>query len=288
MVISSDNTIFLIINIMYSLSFEMISFYNVGNFTFSSLICILILTVSACLTIHKLSLLRQLINRICVPKARINWSMPNEQWNVAINLPNCFLLLAFATMSYYLTPFVLSSFHYDLPNLTNFKEVDSFFKLPTLEPPSAATGPLDHPFPSNTINDVPDHRSSPNGQNQGHPTVNLGYEILQDQARGSQGKLRVAIFDWLEPSGKRLSELFTAKPYLYYEPTHATEQMVVKGQPRACVIKELMEETTLRGTNERGVWVNAFPQNNLGSDHFYVKSGHSDIVREGRRMFLKG
>ena len=217
--------------------------------------------------------------------------MHNEQLNVAINLSNCFLLLAFAITNYYLTPLfiVMSFFHYDLSNITNFKEVDpsSFFKLPTLEPPSGTTGPLDHPFPSNTINDVPDPRSSPNGQNQGHPTVNLGYEILSGQARGGRGRLRVAIFDWSQPSGKRLSELFTAKPYLYYEPTHATEQMVVKGQPRACVIKYLIEEVTQPGTNNRGVWVNAYPQNNLGSDHFYVKSANSDIVRQGRRMFLK-
>lgn len=217
--------------------------------------------------------------------------MHTEELNNTITILNCVFVLAYAAISYCLTPLflVMSFFHYDLSNLTNFKEVDSscFFKLPTLDPPSRATGPIDHPFPSNSINDVPDPRPSPNDQNQGRPTVDLGYEILSDQARGSQGKLRVAIFDWLQPSGKRLSELFTGKPYLYYEPTHATEQMVVKGQPRACVIKELMQETTLPGTNQRGVWVNAFPQNNLGSDNFDVKSAHSDIVRQGRRMFLK-
>ena len=366
MVISSDNTIFLITNIMYSSSFKMISFYNVDNFTFSSLICILVLTVSACLTIHKLylsrkiivntkkefskslfrnlkthpfqiffdflgffivsytirtttfscldldinynvcifliiifstwlpvryvlNIVRQLINWIRVPNIRIYWSMHTEQLNNTVTIPNCVFVLASAAISYYLAPLfiIMSFFHHDISNLTNFKEVYSFFKLQTLEPPSGATGPLDHPFPSNTINDVPDPRSSPNGQNQGPPTVNLGYEILSGQARGSQGKLRVAIFDWSQSSGKRLSELFTAKPYLHYEPTHATEQMVVKGQPRACVIKELMEKTTLHGSNEGGVWVNAFPKNNLGSDHFYVKSAHSNIVREGRRMFLK-
>ena len=234
---------------------------------------------------------RQLINLIRVPNIRIYWSMYTEQLNNTVTIPNCVFVLAYATISYYLSPLflVMSFFHYDLFNLTNFEEVDSscLHKQPTLEPPSGATGPVDHPFHSNTINDVPDHRSSPNGQNQGHPTVNLGYEILWDQAKGSQGKVRVAIFDWLQPSGKRLSELFTAKPYLYYEPQRVTEEMLVQGQPRVCVIKELMAHTTLPGTNERGVWVNAFPKNNLGSDHYYVKSNNSDIIRQGRRMFLK-
>ena len=108
--------------------------------------------------------------------------MHTEQLNNTVTIPNCVFVLAYAIISYYLSPLflVMSFFHYDLSNLTNFKEVDSscFHKQPTLEPPSAATGPVDHPFHSNTINDVPDHRSSPNGQNQGHPTVNLGYEIL--------------------------------------------------------------------------------------------------------------
>lgn len=262
-----------------SLPLQSNSLYIVGNFTLILSVCIIILTLCACLTIYNLYLLRHVwqASNIRIIIGHLIFLFRNLKGLDRSYLNVCFFLAIANAI-------IFSCYFFDL---TNFKEVDSTCFFDPLEPSTSATGPIDNPFPSNSINDVPDPRSSPNDQNQGRPTVNLGYEILSDQARGSQGRRRVAIFDWLQPSGNRLSELFTAKPYLYYEPTHATEQMVVKGQPRVCVIKELMEQTTLPGSNERGVWVNAFPQYNLGSDHYDIKSANSDIVRVGRRMFLK-
>lgn len=112
--------------------------------------------------------------------------MHSRQLNNTVTMPNCVFVLAFAFVNYEFTPlFIVMSFlHYYLSNLSNFKEVDSscFFKQPTVEPPSGATGPLDHPFPSNTINDVPDPR--------GRITVDLGCKRV--------GGGRVAIFDRLQ------------------------------------------------------------------------------------------
>lgn len=225
-------------------------------------------------------IISQLITSIHLPNTKINWSIYNRKLNYTITVPNCILALLFAAICYYLTLLLPMPFFYYLSDITNSKEVYStcFFN-PPLEPSTSATGPVDHPFPSNSINDIPDQRSSPKDQYQGPPTVDLWYEILWNQPRGSQGRVRVAIFDRLEPSGQRLSWLFTAEPFHPWDKLHPTEQMVVKGELRTCVIRELMQEASVPGTNQRGVWVGAFPKHNIGWKHFYVKSAGSDIVR---------
>ena len=150
-----------------------------------------------------------------------------------------------------------------------------------LEPRSSATGPLDHPFPSDTINDVPDPRSSPNGQNQGRLTVDLGYKRM--------GGGRVAIFDRLQSSGERLSELFTAAPHPYYESQHATQDVQIDGEVKKCIIKLEKSPGQQSGTANQGVWVESFPQYNLSSDKYDVKSARLDIVSElrSRKMLIR-
>lgn len=145
-----------------------------------------------------------------------------------------------------------------------FQDVDpSFYNLPTIEPSTGATGPIDHPFDPNYAqnqNRPLDHPSPPNGQNQSRPTVDLGYEKVPNRGRG----VHIGIFDRLQPSGERLVELFKVKSAfgeIFYP---ETGQVSVNGVQHTYIKKMISpgspihQEIALTHQNDIGIWTTAF------------------------------
>ena len=346
-----------------SLPLQSNSLYLEGNFTFSSLICILILTVSACLTLHKLylsykirtitrkgflkclfinlkshpfkiffyllglfiisyiirtttfsyldlnrednvcifliiifstwfpvmyvfNIARQFINSIRVPNVRIDLSIHNEQLNHVITVYNCFLVLAFATMSYYLTPlsFVMSFLGYD----------DSFSSRLVLwmnEEGSSSGVKIKSEDSSSNVKIKPEAGDE---SNENRPIVDLRYVMVKNTVKGSH----VAIYDSLQPSGERLNNIFTTFPPKFGGPQPPLDEVQINGvkytyvkkfPPKEGSTSELYKETTLQNTNEKGVWAKAFHQEHKSLDQYDIRSGNKELIRliSQRKMFIR-